>query len=432
MVGDGWATDTRSGFAFPAHAAALREGGAAFLTRAFHASGVLEASACVSRISALTRCGGGSTGAKLVLDVEYTPAQPQLTRALFVKFSRDFDDPLRDQARGQMAQEVRFAQLSRQPAFPIAVPACYFAGWHAGSGTGVLITERIAFGENGIASQHAKSRDDEVPDVVGHYRAILAALARLAARYRADTLSPSLAADFPFSFEAESAQTRALYSAAQLTARVTRYAEFVSAYPALLPERLRRADLIARLQRDVLVLAAAMPDIEAELCADTAAIGLCHWNANIDNAWFWRDTDGALHCGLLDWGCVSQMHVAMAIWGALSAADATLWDAHLDALLAHFITEFQAGGGAPLDAARLREQLLLVVARMTLRWLLDVPAALRRHGIDLAALSGPRDPRLHELEAPRTQLQMLTTVLHLWEHEDFAAVLMRQQGAGRG
>ena len=29
-------------------------------------------------------------------------------------------------------------------------------------------------------------------------------------------------------------------------------------------------------------------------------IALCHWNANIDNAWFWREPDGALRCGLID------------------------------------------------------------------------------------------------------------------------------------
>ena len=68
----------------------------------------------------------------------------------------------------------------------------------------------------------------------------------------------------------------------------------------------------------------------------TDYVALCHWNANIDNAWFWRDT-GGLHCGLMDWGCVSQMNLGMAIWGAMSGAETALWDEHFDELLDVFV-----------------------------------------------------------------------------------------------
>ena len=84
---------------------------------------------------------GGSTGRKALLTVDHDGAD--LPTDLFVKFSRDLDDPARDRGRTQMEFEVRFALLSRTPDFPVAVPRCMFADYHSASGTGLLITDRI-------------------------------------------------------------------------------------------------------------------------------------------------------------------------------------------------------------------------------------------------------------------------------------------------
>jgi hypothetical protein len=51
------------------------------------------------------------------LSVAYDGAD--LPTELFAKFSRDFDDPRRDNGRTQMEFEVRFALLSQTPRFPI-------------------------------------------------------------------------------------------------------------------------------------------------------------------------------------------------------------------------------------------------------------------------------------------------------------------------
>jgi hypothetical protein len=66
------------------------------------------------------------------------------------------------------------------------------------------------------------------------------------------------------------------------------------------------------------------PAIWQYLAGNSDYIALCHWNANVDNAWFYTDAAGELQCGLMDWGCVGRMNVAMAVWGALSAAETAL------------------------------------------------------------------------------------------------------------
>ena len=126
---DDGSTGDQFGLPFPADPAALRAGGARFLTEAFRASGALDGNA-VTRITEFREVAGGSTGRKVVLSVEYDEPAPDLHTDLFVKFSRDFDNPIRDRGKTQMEPEVRFASLSRAAGFPIAVPGVMFGDYH--------------------------------------------------------------------------------------------------------------------------------------------------------------------------------------------------------------------------------------------------------------------------------------------------------------
>ncbi|MDT5074553.1 MAG: hypothetical protein QOH82_3873, partial [Mycobacterium sp.] len=84
-------------------------------------------------------------------------------RGLFLKVSRDLDDPERDRGRTQMEPEVAFASLSRTDEFPIQVPNVLFTDYHRASDTGILITKRIALGHNGTENQYAKCMDYQMP-----------------------------------------------------------------------------------------------------------------------------------------------------------------------------------------------------------------------------------------------------------------------------
>ena len=110
----------------PATPQRLHAGGTTFLTDAFRLSGALSADNAVTRITDFREVAGGSTGRKLLLRVESTIARraQDLHTDLFVKFSRDLDNPTRDRGKTQMESEVRFAvAVTARPAFPITVPA---------------------------------------------------------------------------------------------------------------------------------------------------------------------------------------------------------------------------------------------------------------------------------------------------------------------
>lgn len=417
-----WIRGDSLGLDIPAHAEALRSGGAEFLTRAFHLAGSLPADNRVTRISECREILGGSTGRKLLLAVEYEKYSPNLHTDLFVKFSRDFDDPVRDQAKVQMELEVWFALLSRSPEFPIAVPVCYFSDYHHASGSGILITQRIPYGVEGVEPHYPKCLDYRMPDQVGHYRALIAALGRLAGTHKAGRLPSLVEQYFPFNPDKLVVSKREPYTPAQIDARVRKYIEFATEYPQLLPENICTPEFFLRFAQEAPRFQALLGVAGKVLQSRPDMIALCHWNAHVDNAWFWRAHD-AVECGLMDWGNVSQMNVAMAIWGCLSAAEIFIWDDHLDALLALFAQEFTRCGGPTLDLAEFKLHLIIYVAMMGLTWMLDVPQYVVAKTPELAAVENRFDTRIESNERVRSQLLIMTAFLNLWDKSDMSAVI---------
>lgn len=405
----------------PAHRDALIQAGTSFLTKAFRATGALAADNAVVRITNVADCPGGSTGAKLFLTLDY--AQPGPPREVFVKFSRDFEDAIRDRGRDQLEGEVRLALLSLSPTFPISVARCLYADYQPACGTGLLITDRVAFGHDGIEPAYDKCMDHALPDAIGHYRALVSAVARLAGAHRAGQLPQDMARSFPFDAQAQNERYTLTYDDRQLRNRVARYGAFAAEFPQLLPSSIRSAEFLAQLSDDAALFRRENARVCDLLNGSPDLIALCHWNANVDNAWFWRNELGELHCGLLDWGRVGQMNVALALVGCLSAAEHSMLEAHLDDLLALFADEYAACGGPVIDPAELKRQFCFIVALMMLGWMIDSPPLLRSYVPDLADAIGPLDSRFLANEAARTQLHMLTNFLTLWERLNFGARL---------
>lgn len=415
-------TGDDTGLELPTHPAAFSAAGSRFLTTAFHAYGTLPPDNTVTRITEWAEVGGGSTGRKALLSVEYARPESGLPTELFVKFSRDLDNPVRDIGRTQMQPEVRFAELARRPGFPITVPATLFADYHAGTGTGILVTERIPFGVNGVEPQHHKCLDYEIPDDVEHYQTLVRSLALLAGWHRGGAAA-DVTDRFPVDLQAATVGERPPLRDDKLVRQLARLTEFADTHAGLLPANVRAPEFLSTLTGQIPLIVASEAALWQRLTASADHIALCHWNANVDNAWFWRDDDGRLRCGLLDWGCVSQLNVAMALWGALSAAEISLWDQHFDDLIALFAQEYHAAGGPSIDCGDLAAQVLQYAAIMGATWLLDVPALIRARLGEPAQAMTRFDPAIKHDEAIRAPLQMLTNVLNLWQTRDIGALL---------
>lgn len=192
-----WVLGDIFGLDFPAHSEALKSGGPEFLTRAFRTSGALGEDNSVTRITGLDAWMLGGTGVKVLLSVAYERDAPGLSRDLFVKFSRNFQDKVRDGGRYHMPPEVRLAILSRDPDFPVAVPKCFYADIQQDTLTGIIITERLAYGQGAIEPHHPKCMDQILPEPLAHYRALVSNLARLSGAQKSGRLGDAVERDFP-------------------------------------------------------------------------------------------------------------------------------------------------------------------------------------------------------------------------------------------
>ena len=343
-----------------------------------------------------------------------------------MKFSRDFSDKIRDdRGKHEMETEVRFAALSRLPGFPITVPIAYFADYHHESRTGLIISQRIAFGTGEIEPHHQKCLDHELADPLAYYRVILKSLARIAAAHKSGRLSPDIDTQFAFDPEAAAARDPIRFDESRLHLFVSRYADFAAKCPQLLPANITTPSFIAKLDREAVLFLQHERTVKRFLQSNPDFIALIHWNANIDNAWFRRDASGALECGLMDWGHVNQMNVAFALWGCLCGAPLEIWDRHLDRLLGLFVAELHEHGGPRLDVEELELHLHFYVAMMGVSYLIQSPSRILARLPEAATASGTLDPVFRKNETARNQLHIMTAMLNLWQTRDFGASLDR-------
>ncbi|KHK89058.1 hypothetical protein [Novosphingobium malaysiense] len=408
-----WAQGDMFGIAFPAHPEALKAGGPEFLTRAFRMSGALGLDNSVMQITRLDEWMLGGTGVKALLSVTYERETPDLPRDLFVKFSRNFQDQVRDSGRYHMPPEVRLANLSREPGFPVAVPKCLFADIAQDTLTGIIVTERIPYGEGAVEPHYPKCMDHLLPEPFAHYSVLIANLARLSGAYKAGHLGESVERYFPLDL-GRLVTGRPRFEKVLLAKRINRLAEFILQYPHLAPAHIADRAFLEDFCADALSAVDLQEDIWRFLYSQPDLIALCHMNANIDNAWFWHESDGTLRAGLIDWGSVGQMSVASSIWGCIGAAEPEMHDRHLDELLELFVREYAHAGGPVLDRDELAQHLEML-AMMSALHMTTAPPAILREIPDPGAASDRFDPLFTEHETARVQLKVTIALLNMWE-----------------
>lgn len=416
----------RSGLAIPAHKNAFRASGAEFLAAAFQASGLFGTDQKIE-ITRIETCALGHAGQKLLVSIGGDTSLPSFTRDLFVKLSRDFSDPIRDELRKhEMDSEVAFARLSQQQGFPVVVPKVLFADGEQASHSAILVTERIAFGSGNIEPRYRRAADHQLRDPASYYRAIMRTLARLVVAEKAGALG-DVEAIFPFDRQNAVVRGSLRYHERQVRERITRYADFAKEVPQLVPQNIRTPQFLQKLETEAMDFVEHRAEISQFLQSNSDFIALIHPQATIDNAWFWRDISGTLQCGLLDWGGVGRMSVAAALWNCLASASISTWDGHLGELLTLFAREVRKNGGPAFDVEELKLHVALTGAMVGLNYILDfAPKILLRLPAAVKA-SDPTDPLFDGNDQARCELNALLVFLNLWDRQDLGGCLARMR-----
>jgi hypothetical protein len=257
--------------------------------------------------------------------------------------------------------------------------------------------------------------DYTVPEPVEHYKAILKSLARLSGAHRGGRLSPDFDKKFPYSPEQASAVFAIRTPQEKLIQRAHRMFDFIERYPKLFPEDVRAPEFRKQFISDIPDLVAAEQPIREALYGNPELIAFAHWNANVDNCWFWRDTRGELQCGFMDWANAGQISVAQSVSGAISGAEPFVWNEHLDELLTVFIDEYSTQGGPRLSLDELRLHILLIVAIAGVTYAMGAPIAIERDIENIDAVASYRDDCFRKHENARIQLHMMTKMLNVWK-----------------
>ena len=409
------------GVRFPTSIESLREHGTAFLTGAFRASGILEKNNAVATIIDEGEFFGGGMGRKLLLTVDFERPVPGLPTKLFIKFPRDFGDPLRDLFAPLMEPETRFALLSRREGFPVAVPKCFFAEFHASTKSGILITERIGYGQGGIEPSYEKCMDYKLDGLLRHYAALAKAMAGLAGHHRNGRLGPDVDAQFP-----AQRLTRVIpYGESDLEAKLAALREFADKVPHLFPDGLGSRGNIDAFAEEARFFLRHESSVLAHLNDQRNLIAFCHLNTNVDNAWFWTDAGGVLQAGLLDWGGVGQMHLGSAFYGLICSAETDFLNSHRHALISLIAAEYQRCGGPDIDVGQFTESVKLACGLLGLAWMMDAPALVAASVPDYWTIKSRFDPKLQTNFLARVQLQPLIVLLNEWRNHGIGEATRR-------
>ncbi|WP_327753890.1 hypothetical protein VVT58_19365 (plasmid) [Sphingobium sp. SJ10-10] len=410
-------TGDHTGIAFPVSYGVLEAGGTSGLTALFRQMGVIGPDNAVSEILHWKEFFGGGMGRKIAIDVAYGRDEGAPTR-LFAKFTREFGDPLRELFSPVMDPEVRFALLSRRTGFPLKVPRCMFGDYNAEYKTGLLITERIPYGSEGIEPPLEKCVDYELADPLPYYEAQTRAIAALAAYHRAGHFGGEIEREFPFNPDDEALLKLIPFDLDELQAKLVKLRDFAARAPQLLPGGLADPAFLEDFAQGVMQVLAKERAIWRHLHGRRDAIALVHWNMNPDNGWFWRDEQGVMQSGQLDWGGVAQANLAQSYYGMVCAGEADFLARHDADLQALLLSEYARLGGPQLNAAEFDADLKLAIAVIGTAWMLDAPALLEAELPDYGNLTDRTDPRLRVLFLPRAQLQLLNVFLSEWRRKN--------------
>jgi hypothetical protein len=86
---------------------------------------------------------------------------------------------------------------------------------------------------------------------------------------------------------------------------------------------------------------------------------LGHLNLNVDNAYFWRDNEGKLDCGVFDWGGLGLASCGSKLWWWYYCMDYADFKTNIKSLLETYVATYKEHSGLQLDKDELYEMVII-------------------------------------------------------------------------
>lgn len=397
--------------------------GPEWFTKAFHATGTLPKDNRVTKvlraeelpIDGFKKEGGAAM--KCFITVEYEKPDPELHTELFAKYTYD---PARDIpgqiTLGQDDSPEVFIAIHCQHLFPHPAAKFYYADVCRENTAFLIITETIPYGKRGghafgpyeILPGCGKCQDFLLEAPLDHYCALFRSMGQMAAwdkQGRFDLVfgkQPQWAeADYLASVKRPPQPRQSVdVTRSVVTNTADKVIDFLMNWcPKMAPSYVRDEAVLQKAKREIVEMSPYfkdMSDTYQASCSDYVAA--VHVNLQADNAWFWRDEYGDMHCGVLDWGGFYRGNFCVRWLGCLSGADTELLLGHVEGVIECFRDEYVRCGGPRLDT----QELLLRWQLAQITYMFDCFSYVERHTYketpkdEFLAFSGPQDPVFQE------------------------------------
>mmetsp|Transcript_113697 Transcript_113697/g.196458 ORF Transcript_113697/g.196458 Transcript_113697/m.196458 type:complete len:652 (-) Transcript_113697:145-2100(-) len=364
--------------------------GTSWLTSAFHTAGTLPKDNAVKsmkmkRLKTTTKDAAGGAGPKAFLSVEYEKEDPELHKELFVKMpwategSKEMGGDMGWRYTTSSAGDMEFQECVVYrfvgPVLPVKIPKYYFADCCRENTNYILITEKVNYGDRDremssfkpyeILPSPQKYWDFMLPKQhqVDMYCTLVRAQARMAAWYQngffsavppvciGETMRPPAPGSFPFPFQLPAGKREGKKKAGKAMAALLK--ELLTLGEHVFPAGLTDPAFMEAMSNFIEDGFAYLDDVKGYSCLWPEQVGLTHSNLNCDNAFYWRDADGKLDCGLIDFGGLCPMNVAQGFSGGFTGAEGWMQDEWDVAVLKVFKDEYYRECGIRLNLKEL-------------------------------------------------------------------------------
>lgn len=147
------------------------------------------------------------------------------------------------------------------------------------------------------------------------------------------------------------------------------------------------------------------------MMAQPEYFSLCHPNAQVDNAFYWKDDAGETCAGLLDWGGVSHQNIPTCIGNSWMGAEPEVMEEHEEKLVKVFVDEFEKVSGYRFDEEHLLICLKLAQASVFYGCCANIGMLLRiKKKDEWAKIKGRKDPQIDE----NFLMRCYFVQIHLW------------------
>lgn len=413
---------------FPFSAELLHKMGPVWLTQAFHSAGTLDKQNRVTQVILDQRAiTAGNNGAKFLFEVRYADQTPDLHTKLFAKAPYPMTPATKTDRLSSSVykQPMDFGELNTyrllESKFPFKIPKFYFGDISNETSNFILICEALQYKElDGVNKEvqlkpyeiegpYEKCKDYELRgDPKEYYMLLCQQMAKMGAVHKTGKLCSDEVEDRSFkslSIVASIEDPRAWgvnpsgstgEDPRTLSKKIESGYRFIAdTARALYPQYVTEHTFEQKFTTALMTVSAYRAELNywKHMHPDYNAMG--HQNLNIDNAYFWRDEDGNLDCGVLDWGGFMQSCVGHKLWWLMNCGDFDHIQSNFADYLDTFITTYAGHGGPMLDFERLRKMVIITALENFFQMILAIPNSLKMCSAkEFLTIESFRDPRI--------------------------------------